>query len=123
MYETFDFLTFWNMILDFFDFFKRKLTSSYDTSRTLLIPEICCLIVCIIRLCRNMKIDIWTVLLGEHEHTRISHKNSIRLNLCKFSKVLCCAFEIIIMSENIRCDINFHTMLMSKANTFNHIFF
>ena len=67
-----------NMFTDIFDFPQRKLPCRDDPLCPELMPEEACLIVCVIGLRTDMKLQIRGVTLREHEHTGVRDKDRIR---------------------------------------------
>ena len=112
-----------NPVSDLADLFERQLPCRYHTFGSHLIPELIRSIVGIVRLGTDVAFDLRTYFFCNLIYTRIRNDQRIRSDLFQLFKIFPNAFEILIMCQNVGCDIHFDTMFMGKPNAFCHVCF
>ena len=116
-----DFQIIRDMGADLFNFFQRKFTGGDDTAGSLAIPEMIGAVIRIICLCTDMTVDLRADFFCDIEHARIRNDQRIRPDLFQFFKIFPHARQILIMSQDICRNIDFHALLMGKADPFFHL--
>ena len=112
-----------NVCTDLTDFLQGKLSGTYHTFRTKIIPETVCLIVGIVGLCTDVAFDLRADFFCIHKDSRICNDQGVRTDLFQLLKIFPYSLKISVMSQDIHCHINFYTMIMCKFDSLTHIFF
>ena len=111
-----------NICADFTDFFQRKFSCSYYSFCSKTIPESVSFIIGIISLCTDMTLYFRTDFPRIGKNTRVCDDQRIRLQFFQFLKIFSYSWKVIIMCQNINCNIDFYSMFMGKSNSLCHIF-
>ena len=111
-----------NVVPDFLNLLKRKLSGRYHSLSSLIIPEPVGQIVGIVGLCRNMPLDFRALLHGYRIHAGVRDDEGVGLKLLKLPKVFPGSIQVVIVRQNIGGYIYLLTSLVSIAYAFCHIF-
>ena len=112
-----------NMCPDLPDLFQRKLSCTYHTFGTKVIPETVSLIIGIICLCTDVTLNLRADFLCIHKDSRICDDQCVRSDLLQFLKIFPYTLKITVMRQDVYCHINLYTMGMGKCDSLTHIFF
>ena len=120
MYEGFDFDV--HMFLHLFKICYRYFASRYDARCTKLFPHLHCMPVRRRCLCTYMKFKAWCYAFSQAEDTHIGHDNRIDTDTFKKFQIVLKTFKVLIMRNNITCNVDFLAMFMYELNSFLQFF-
>ena len=120
MYEGFDFDV--HMFLHLFKICYRYFASRYNARCAKLFPHLHSMPVRRGCLCTYMKFKAWCYPFSQAKDTHVGHDNRINTDTFKKFQIVLKAFKVLIMRNNITCNVDFLTMFMYELNGFLQFF-
>ena len=110
------------MFLHFLKIRYRYFASCYNASRTKFLPHLHSMPVRRGCLCTYMKFKAWCYAFSQAKDTHISYDNRINTDTFKKFQIVLKTFKVLVMRNNIACNVDFFTMFMYKLNGFLQFF-
>ena len=120
MYEGFDFDIY--MLLHLFKIRYRYFASCYNASRTKFLPHLHSMPVRRGCLCTYMKFKAWSNPFSKAKDTHIGNDDCINADTFKEFQIILKAFKILIVRNDVTCNMDFLAMSMYKLNGFLQFF-
>ena len=118
MNKSLDLHIFRNSASNLANLFQRQFSCCHHSLGSHLIPELVCTIIGVICLSTNVTFDLRTYFFCDLIDSRIRNNQCIRSDFPEFFKILPDALQILIMCQNISCDVYFYTMFVGKPYPF-----
>ena len=110
------------MFLHFLKIRYRYFASCYNASRTKFLPHLHSMPVRRGCLCTYMKFKPWSYAFSQAKDTHISYNNRINTDTFKKFQIVFKTFKVLVMRNNIACNVDFFAMFMHKLNGFLQFF-
>ena len=110
------------MFLHFLKICYRYFASCYNTSRTKFFPHLHSMPIRRGCLCTHMKFKAWSYAFSQAKDTHISYDNRIDTDTFKKFQIVFKTFKVLVVRNDITCNVDFFAMFMYKLNGFLQFF-